>query len=222
MHRIDTDGNEDNRFRSGTPQIGQEGTILGADWFNDVQENICTVIEDAGVALVKGDPDQLKLAIQAMISAARVAAPVGRVERFDGPVPALTHLPLDGAEYNRADYPALVAYYQAQGRLIAGSTGAKFRVPDYRGRFDRAWSADATVDPDGPRTPGSLQDDQFKAHTHGVPEGAINPGTPQTYASGDDWTNDAPKTSTSGETGGAETRPKNVALVWAVSTGRLA
>lgn len=224
MHRVDTQGHNNNRFQSGTPQLGQEGTILTEAWLNDVQENLCEVIEEAGIALVKGDPNQLRLAISAMITAARQAQPVGQKVEFDGPCPAITHLPLDGGQYLRADYPALVAYYQAQNRLIAGDTAAQFRVPNYMGRFARAWSSDGTVDPDGPRAAGSAQDDALKSHTHGQPQGTINPtGSPAIWASGDDLTGATEATVPQTQaTGGAETRPKNIAFLWAVTTGRVA
>lgn len=222
MHRVDTEGHDDGHWQDGNPQVGQQGTILSADWLNDLQENVCTVIEDAGVELEKGDPDQLKLAIAAMISAAMSDAvsasrtPVGAVIRIDGPDAPAGYLKLDGGQYARAAYPDLVAFYTAQGRLIAGDTGAQFRVPDYRGRFDRAWSTDAAVDPDGPRAPGDIQEDAFKSHSHTLPV-RDNPNA------GDGYVEDADSSSTvrnasTGLTGGAETRPKNVALLWCVKT----
>ncbi|MEO6359896.1 MAG: hypothetical protein ABIO43_04885 [Sphingomicrobium sp.] len=69
MHRIDTSGNVNNRFSEGNPQAGQMATRLSAEWFNDVQENLLEVLEQAGIAPVKGAENQLYLAIVALIAA---------------------------------------------------------------------------------------------------------------------------------------------------------
>ncbi|MHC8366307.1 hypothetical protein ACYZT9_10585 [Pseudomonas sp. ZT5P21] len=70
MHRIDGPGaTVDNRFTDGDPIGGVQATVVTDDWANDVQENICKVIEDAGVTLSKGNFSQLKTAIAAMIAA---------------------------------------------------------------------------------------------------------------------------------------------------------
>jgi hypothetical protein len=63
MHRIDSDGaTVDNQFTEGNPATGTPATQVSDDWLNDVQENICEVIEDAGLTLAKGDHSQLKTA----------------------------------------------------------------------------------------------------------------------------------------------------------------
>lgn len=222
MHRVDTEGHAAGQFQDGTPQTGQQGTILSEAWFNDLQENICTVIEDGGLVLEKGDHDQLRDAIQAMIDTAGDAiiaatrTPVGTVIALDGPTVPAGYLALDGGQYVRATYPDLVAYYTAQARLIAGDTGAQFRVPDYRGRFLRGWSATNAVDTGGPRAPGSLQADELKAHTHTLPS-QNNPNAGANYVEDADSSGGAQSAST-GSTGGLETRPKNVAVMWAVKT----
>lgn len=68
MHRIDTPGAVDGKFQDGNPAVGQQATQLRADWFNDVQEEIATVIEEAGIVLTKGDTDQLYSAIIALVA----------------------------------------------------------------------------------------------------------------------------------------------------------
>lgn len=70
MHRIDTPGHVQNRFSEGNPQTGQRATVMSAAWFNDVQENLMEVLEQAGIAAVKGKEDQLYLAIVALIDSA--------------------------------------------------------------------------------------------------------------------------------------------------------
>lgn len=67
MHRIDTpSATTDNRFTEGSPTGGVPATTVAADWLNDLQENVCRVIEAAGIVLDKGNHDQLKQAIESL------------------------------------------------------------------------------------------------------------------------------------------------------------
>ena len=68
MHRIDSPGSVDGRFQPGNPAIGQRATLLPADWLNAVQEEVANVIEFAGITLEKGNTEQLRDAIVALIS----------------------------------------------------------------------------------------------------------------------------------------------------------
>ena len=69
MHRIDAPGATiDNKFTEGNPGLGIPATELSADWLNDVQGEVVTVVESAGITLVKGTITQLRSAIEAMIA----------------------------------------------------------------------------------------------------------------------------------------------------------
>lgn len=68
MHRIDTAGSVAGQFTDGNPATGQQATVVDAAWLNAVQEAIARVIEFAGIALDKGDEDQLKDAVIALIA----------------------------------------------------------------------------------------------------------------------------------------------------------
>ncbi len=68
MHRIDTPGSVQGRFNDGNPAVGQQATQLLSPWFNDIQENVCHAIEQAGLVLDKGDQTQLLSAILALIA----------------------------------------------------------------------------------------------------------------------------------------------------------
>jgi hypothetical protein len=59
MFRIDTDGSDSGHFRDGNPGTGQEGTVVSAEWLNELQETITGAIEGAGIVLEKGDIGQL-------------------------------------------------------------------------------------------------------------------------------------------------------------------
>lgn len=210
MHRISGADAVANRFND-NPTVQSPTTRVSAAWLNDVQENLCQVIEGAGVILSSGEGGQLLLAIGKLIDRVQ---PIGSILQLDGPNESTSLCELN-TEYLKADYPRLVAYYTGQGRLLAGSDADHFMTPDYEGRFARALSSDNTVDPDGPRAAGSLQADEFKAHTHSLNEGSDSP-TGAGLTSGDDDTSVVMATQTTSSTGGAETRPKNVALRWVI------
>lgn len=70
MHRIDGPGHVGNQFTSGDPSIGQQATMVTADWLNDMQGNMARAIEQAGIALAKGNFDQLYAAIVAIAAGA--------------------------------------------------------------------------------------------------------------------------------------------------------
>lgn len=210
MHRISGPDAVANRFND-NPTVQSPTTRVPAAWLNDVQESLAQTIEGAGIALVEGTGGQLLAAIGVLIDRVQ---PIGAVVMLDGPDAGWGLVSLD-TEYLRADYPRLVAHYVAQGRLIAGSTGAHFRTPDYQGYFPRIAATDATVDPEGPRAPGSLEGDTFKSHTHSQPTGdggAVNVESLLHSNNADE----NPDGSQTGATGGAETRPKNVAFTFMI------
>jgi hypothetical protein len=55
MHRIDADGHASNLFTDGNPGLGVEATGLDTSWPNDVQEELCNLIDTkAGITLAEG------------------------------------------------------------------------------------------------------------------------------------------------------------------------
>jgi phage-related tail fiber protein len=82
-------------------------------------------------------------------------------------------------------------------------------VPDKRGYFARGWDDGRGVD--SGRVFGSLQADELRAHTHTVPaQSNANSGTFVEDADG----SGSPQAVNTGSTGGAETRPVNIALAY--------
>lgn len=74
MHRIDTStaqvdkfGQGKNGFTNGDPSSGRKATDLNSDMWDAVQEEICGVVETAGISLEKAQHNQLYLAIKAII-----------------------------------------------------------------------------------------------------------------------------------------------------------
>ncbi|MFZ5746346.1 MAG: gp53-like domain-containing protein [Pseudomonadota bacterium] len=68
MHAIDTAGSVDGRFSEGNPATGQRATRVGADWLNDVQDNLLRVLEEGGVEPTKGRGADLYDALIGVIS----------------------------------------------------------------------------------------------------------------------------------------------------------
>ncbi|MGW7774565.1 phage tail-collar fiber domain-containing protein [Pseudomonas machongensis] len=183
-----------------------------------------------------------KAEIQALLKTAS-ALPVGTMLPFPrGTVPA-GFLEVDGSTQSAAVYPDLAAYLG--GAFNKGNEQSGFfRLPDSRGEFLRGWDHGRGVDVG--RGLGSFQDESFKSHEHkdvgfidnvgagsgasGV-SGAAGPVTTifgKGYGSSASSTAKAYKETTpgslngsiagliSGSTGGAETRPRNLAVIWCI------
>lgn len=150
--------------------------------------------------------------------------PVGSIIMYGG---EKDQIPLDweycdGRVLNQDDYPDLFkAIGHKFGQAPAGGNydpDTQFFLPDLRGRFVRGVDDGAGRDPDlalrtdmqSPATLysgiGSVQADQFRAHTHDYVE---FPSTRGDIASGEYWASGMGKT---GGAGGSETRPINVVL----------
>lgn len=155
--------------------------------------------------------------------------PIGRTF-FDTSIitPIGGYLLANGTELLRTDYPFLWDYAQKSGLLVddserggfegcwtKGDGAATFRIPDLRGEFLRALDngrgIDITteiieeVETTNERQAGSWQVDEFKSHVHPNQQtinsivaypGSIAAGSVEGFT---------------GETGGSETRPRNIA-----------
>lgn len=68
MHRTDAPGNAANLFVDGNPVTGTQATLVDDDWLNAVQEELCGLVESAGITLVKGTNTQLLQAFQTLLA----------------------------------------------------------------------------------------------------------------------------------------------------------
>ena len=102
MHRIDTKtaqkdkfGAGKNGFTRGNPQTGTPATDLDDDYFDMLQEELCSVVEASGASLEKARHDQLLTALRALLLSRK--NPFGDI-KSDGTVPtALENLGLGEA-----------------------------------------------------------------------------------------------------------------------------
>ena len=117
MQRISTSsavadlfGNGKAGFRNGDLPRGVLPTAFNAEWCNHVQEEICNVIEGAGVALNPDKRDQLLAALKKLIDeqAGGKGLPVGAVIGFPRAVTNPEgYLKADGSTFAQATYPDL-------------------------------------------------------------------------------------------------------------------
>jgi microcystin-dependent protein len=119
-------------------------------------------------------------------------------------------LECDGAAVNRTTYAALFAVISTIYGVGDGST--TFNLPDLRGEFIRGW--DNGKGTDSGRGIASSQTDDFKAHTHTL-------GSRLTGAAGVEPLRAATASGaftekTTSSTGGTETRPRNIAMMFVI------
>ncbi len=118
MHRIDTKtaqkdkfGAGKNGFTRGNPQTGTPATDLDDDYFDMLQEELCSVVEASGASLEKGRHDQLLTALRALLLSRK--NPFGDI-KSDGTVEtALENLGLGEA----AKMPAATALASSAGNI---------------------------------------------------------------------------------------------------------
>lgn len=151
-------------------------------------------------------------------------APAGEVSAFARYTAPDGWLVCDGSVLNRVTYSRLFA---AIGTTFgAGNGSTTFNLPDLRGEFVRGWSNGRPIDYG--RAFGSVQVSALEGHSHRVPVTVMNgsymtdfiakPGLNPVMTI-DPSTSDngfARYTGTESTTGGAETRPRNIALLYCI------
>ncbi|EEJ3143522.1 phage tail protein [Escherichia coli] len=158
MHRIDTKtaqkdkfGAGKNGFTRGNPQTGTPATDLDDDYFDMLQEELCSVVEASGASLEKGRHDQLLTALRALLLSRKnpfgdiksdgtvktalenlglgegSALPVGVPVPWPSATPPTGWLKCNGAAFSAEEYPELAKAYPTN------------KLPDLRGEFIRGW-----------------------------------------------------------------------------------
>ncbi|MDQ9471257.1 hypothetical protein RF239_11490 [Escherichia coli] len=126
MHRIDTKtaqkdkfGAGKNGFTRGNPQTGTPATDLDDDYFDMLQEELCSVVEASGASLEKARHDQLLTALRALLLSRK--NPFGDI-KSDGTVKtALENLGLgEGAKLGAAVCVTGSTGYMTIPAMVAG------------------------------------------------------------------------------------------------------
>lgn len=209
MHRIDgAAAAPGGLFTEGDPNVGTPATVVTDDWLNAVQEEISGVIEGSGASLSKPSNAQLLLAIKTLIAG---AVPAGKLSPFARVTAPTGWLECNGSAVSRTAYSALFA---AIGTTFgAGDGSMTFLLPDLRGEFVRGWDHDRGVD--AGRAFGSSQGDALASHTHPLDNRILTEGIAGVGLGGSTSGESAALAAT-GATGGSETRPRNVAMLWCI------
>ncbi len=184
-----------------------------ANYLPDADETTKGVSEIATSAEIVTGADNTKTITPAGLNTALpqigLAVPPGTVITFAGASAPTGYLACDGSDVSRATYPDL--YTAIADTYGAGDGASTFGLPDLRGEFVRGVDGGRGVD--SGRALGSFQADEIKAHTHSGTSG--DAGT-TSVGGGDRDTDDASYTTDS--TGGVETRPRNVALLYCIKS----
>ncbi|AGC85718.1 putative tail fiber/collar phage protein [Escherichia coli APEC O78] len=165
MHRIDTKtaqkdkfGAGKNGFTRGNPQTGTPATDLDDDYFDMLQEELCSVVEASGASLEKARHDQLLTALRALLLSRKnpfgdiksdgtvktalenlglgegSALPVGVPVPWPSATPPTGWLKCNGAVFSSEKYPNLAKAYPT------------LKLPDLRGEFIRGWDDGRGID----------------------------------------------------------------------------
>ncbi|MQI21460.1 tail fiber protein [Escherichia coli] len=165
MHRIDTKtaqkdkfGAGKNGFTRGNPQTGTPATDLDDDYFDMLQEELCSVVEASGASLEKARHDQLLTALRALLLSRKnpfgdiksdgtvktalenlglgegSALPVGVPVPWPSATPPTGWLKCNGAVFSAEEYPELAKAYPTN------------KLPDLRGEFIRGWDDGRGID----------------------------------------------------------------------------
>ena len=184
MHRIDTStATSDGLFTEGDPLVPTPATVVSADWLNSVQEELATIVTNAGLELQKADNTQVLTAILQII--ARQSSELERLrllkigcpmywrsttlpEGFawvNGDLVLFEDWPEFAAVYNAGGFSGMELPYNADSATIAANLG-KFRpnaanptglyLPSCGEQFFRAWTLGAG------REAGSWQADAIR------------------------------------------------------------
>lgn len=133
----------------------------------------------------------------------------GSVSAFATDTPPSGYLACNGAAVSRTTYSEL---FNLIGTTFGNGDGSTtFNLPDLRGEFIRGFDDGRGID--SSRVFGSFQADEFKSHKHEM--GATNdPGTTGNFVQSGTSVKD--RDALSSYTGGTETRPRNVALLYCI------
>jgi microcystin-dependent protein len=176
------------------------------------------VVGDSGSGGLKGlvpAPAAGDAAAAKFLSAAGVwaaAVPVGSITMYAANTAPAGWLECNGTAVSRTTYAGLFA---AIGTVFGSGDGSTtFNLPEMRGEFARGWDNGRGIDP--ARAFGSAQADELEAHLHSVqPPAASSEGGSGNTTTGTGGAETITPYNTD-STGGTETRPRNIALMFIV------
>jgi microcystin-dependent protein len=165
-----------------------------------------------------GDADQyLKTDGSGNLSWANVSTPAGVPTGSVFAMATTTvpsgYLECDGSAVSRTTYADLFAAISTT--FGTGNGSSTFNLPNLQGEFIRGWDNGRGVDDS--RTFGSAQADEIKSHTHTY-DRTTAPSSGQDQAGSGSGDAVRQTSTNTGSTGGTETRPRNIALMYVIKT----
>jgi len=202
--------------QGGDPATGTPATVPGAFYHYAMAEEMRNVIVNAGLTPNDDELDQFWQAIQTLLIIPP-GAPTGSIVIAASSAVPDGHFEADGSAVSRTTYADLFA--EIGDSFGAGDGSTTFNIPDLRGEFIRGWDHGAGSDPNaasraGGDTVGSSQNDEIKTHTHNTGLNTLN-GAAGTYFTTNHQPG-APAAVPTGSTGGSETRPRNIAMMFCI------
>lgn len=170
---------------------------------NDITVNGVSVATDADVSSAVAG----KANITYVDSQVTTAVPAGTIITVAKNTAPSGYLKANVALLSRTTYSDLFA--QIGTTFGAGDGSTTFALPDLRGYFPRGWDDGRGIDTS--RVFGSTQEDDFKSHIH--TNGAHNTGY---MADSGSSLGSYMVAANTNATGGTETRPKNIALLYCI------
>ena len=166
--------------------------------------------DNVGEMFYRTDEDKLYVRNNTEWVVAGGSATVGTISSIGSTTIPDGNLQCDGSTISRTTYADLFAEIGTVYGVGDGST--TFDIPDLRGEFLRGWDDARGVD--SGRALGSAQTDLFKSHAHTSAAFSSNSTHQMAISSGSiAIANDGTST---GVAGGAETRPRNVAVMYVI------
>ena len=179
---------------------------------------LSAVVGDSGSGGTKGlvpAPAAGDTAAARFLSAAgtfAAAVPVGSVTMYSANTVPSGWLECNGGAVSRTTYAGLFAVIGTW--FGAGDGSTTFTLPDLRGEFVRAWDNGRGVDP--ARAFGSAQAGAIEAHVHSVQPPAASDDTASGLTTTGTGGAETITPYNTGSTGGSETRPRNIALMFII------
>lgn len=224
-------GTDWEQYEGAVVRVGDGGAF---EPFNDGVAGYVWISADGTAEITPPNDDTPETVASVLQAVKALTLQIGDGILTMSPTPRAGRIRLGQTEqtFNKATYPELSSWLAGLSTPYPwGSTSTTFTLPPAAGYHLRFAATDATIDPDGPRTAGSTQSDLFKSHFHSgetdpdgqhdhvvtVPSGGsagsgINSVAASSTTVRTDLDDPHSHLFVTEETGGDETRGKNVAF----------